>query len=269
MNKVFIGLVLAVCLLGMALVMLNDRLGRSPDAAYTQPVATPRPASPGQMQIEADARAREIAEAASREETPAQPEPAQPPAPAPAAPVAAAPATSLDSPGASLPRLPQAVPVPPSPEPAPAPMPVPPPRTAPASELPPVTAKAAPPAPAPEPARQEAARNKADTQPGGRTIGKFVVYSRDKGATVRIGGDAKMEFSHMVLENPSRVAVDLAGEWKIPSLPGIPRNDLVEKVRVGHDGAKTRITIDMKEKPRRVTLVPARDGRGVDVRVDK
>lgn len=274
MNKVFIGLILAVCVLGMALVMLNDRLGRKTETAQpAQPTHTaPMPRSPEEMA--AAARAMELAQARSALSGPEAEENAQP--------VEAAPQEEA--------RRPKAAPEPrPALEPASKPE-LPRPRPAVREQAQPKPAPAAQPAPAEQPRKPEPVQKQelpktetaqapeAATPPaapakaapaGGKTATRFVVYARDKGATVRIGGNSKVDYSSMTLENPNRVVVDLAGDWKFPPNPGVPKNDLVSSVRVGQNGDKTRVVIDLKIKPRKVILVPFKSGDGVDVRVDK
>lgn len=269
MNKVFLGLVLAVCALGMALVMLNDRLGRKPETRPAPPVAE-MPSSPparSPAEIAAAAQALEIAsQVKNSEEAPeitevpqAAPEAVSPP-PAPM-PEPARPAIE-DAPKPALAEKTQVAPVR-QPEPIVAPTPKPEPAKPAKVEKPePVKpVKAEKPETAPKPAETASGASK--------TANRFVVYSRDNGATVRIGGTSKMTYSSMTLEDPDRVVVDLQGDWKFPANPGIPKNDLVKAVRVGKNGDKTRLVIDLKEKPRRVNLVPLKDGQGVDVRVDK
>lgn len=262
MNKVFLGLILAVCVLGMALVMLNERLGRKQESRPAQPVAEQTATPPGRSsaEIEAAARALEIAEAAQIkdpvQETPATPEAFSPlPKAVPDAP---------DMPEVS-PQVRQEEPVreaspPPVRQAVPEPVKV---------EVPKVT----PPKPEPakaEPARVEPQRAESHKAPSGsREANRFVIYARDKGATVRLGAKGKMEYSSMTLENPDRVVVDLPGDWKFPPNPGVPKNDLVSAVRVGRNGDKTRVVIDLKIKPRKVNVVPFKSGDGVDVRVDR
>lgn len=282
MNKVFLGIILAVCILGMLLVMLNDRLGRKAAPRIAQqttemPVVAPS-ATPEEM--EANARALEIAEAARAlaGET-RRPEPEQdilPPArETPSAAPEQQPAPVSPRPMATAPE-PEQPPLPPAakPEPKPAPAPRPPlaqtakpepaPRPEPApAETRPVAQKPAPDVPFQEPAA------KPELPAGAHTVTRYVIYARERGATVRIGGNSKMDYSSMTLENPDRVVLDIAGAWKFPPSPGIPRNDLVSAVRVGRSGDKTRIVIDLKGKPRKVLLVPFKNGDGVDVRVDR
>ncbi|MFG6375530.1 MAG: AMIN domain-containing protein [Desulfovibrio sp.] len=79
-----------------------------------------------------------------------------------------------------------------------------------------------------------------------------------------------MAWRSMTLDNPPRVVLDLDGQWKFPPNPGIPKNDLVTNVRIGNSsGNRTRVVIDLREKPKSARVIGARDGDGFDVRVDK
>lgn len=269
MNKVFLGIILAVCVLGMLLVMLNDRLGRKPEQRPMPPVAeTAITPTKTPEEIEAAARALEIADAARAlagpEEQAGRPDVEILPVPEPIAP-----------PPALRPEPPRQA----RPEPMPATNPatpeaIPPAPKAPEAKPAPAVAPLKPAAPEQKPAEREQkpAAPKSDAQPAGKsgdTISRFVVYARDKGATVRIGGNGKLAYSYMTLENPDRIVVDLPGDWKFPATPGIPKNDFVSAMRVGKSGDKTRLVIDLKAKPRKVALVPFKSGDGVDVRVDK
>lgn len=261
MNKVFLGIILAVCILGMLLVMLNNRLGRKPEVRQNLPVAEAPVDS--RTSEEREARALEIADAeralAGPQEEPglqSRPELAPPPEVRP------------PLPEQELAR-PEAVPVPPAPRPVlPETKPAPPEIKPPAPEVRPASPEAKPAPPATTPASPVPAQRQEGAAPGG-TVTRFVVYARDNGATVRIGTNARMDYSSMTLANPDRVVVDISGNWKFPPNPGIPRNDLVSAVRVGKSADKARVVIDLKMKPRRVTLVPMKNGNGVDVRVDK
>lgn len=258
MNKVFLGIILAVCILGMILVLLNNRLVRKPEPRSNTPVAEktlPR----SQAEMEAAARALEIAEADRALAGPEQ-------------------ARQIERKQDLQPEIAPPAEIRPIIEPAPAIIPEPeatqPPATIPLPEV--AQPKPQSPAPKPQASAQEAPAAKPkpeETAPpkatGAKTINRFVVYARDKGATVRIGGNAKLDYSSMTLEDPNRVVVDLGGSWKFPPNPGIPKNELVSAVRVGQSGDKARIVIDLKAKPRKVVLVPFKNGDGVDVRVDK
>lgn len=101
-------------------------------------------------------------------------------------------------------------------------------------------------------------------------VKKFVIFARENGATVRITGNGPMAWRSMVLDNPPRVVLDLDGEWSFPAHPGVPKNDMVNTVRVGKPaGNKTRVVIDLKNKPKSSRVIAAKDGDGFDVRVDK
>lgn len=273
MNKVFLGIILAVCILGMLLVMLNNRLGRKPETRQNLPVAEASLDSRTLEEREA-ARALETADAERALRGPAPAIQSRPELTPPAA-------IRVPSPG-QRPTVPEALPASPAPLPA---------QTTPAPVVPstsPVPSEMKPVPPALVPAAQEAkptpsevapvpdarpaaplSPQKQETGAQAGTVNKFVVYVRDKGATVRIVSSGRMDYSSMTLANPDRVVVDINGNWKFPANPGIPRNDLVSAVRVGKSGDKTRVVIDLKMKPRRVTLVPMKNGNGVDVRVDQ
>ena len=275
MNKVILSLLLAVCILGMALIMLNERLGRksepapAPAAEVSQPTTPdngadlpPLTADGGRNGFAAPPEAareepklpplpRDDAETAmpAVEQTPerAQTPPASPAAPAPQT-------AEREHPGASTPP--------------------------PAAERPAPSAKAE----SGTPARAEAKKDERPAQtekakaekpkaektaaPRERSISRFVVFARDKGATVRLTGNAPLRYKSMNLSNPERVVVDLEGQWQIKA-PGVPGNPLVSNVRVGKMGDKTRVVIDLKEKPRTTRLVLAKDGNTLDVRVDQ
>ena len=157
---------------------------------------------------------------------------------------------------------------------------VPAPREAPASTA--AAAPAAPKAPqapaatqaprpqAPAPAATQAKKPATGKEKAGgpRTITRFVVFSRDTGATVRLTGNGPLRYKSMNLENPDRVVIDLEGDWEVTP-PAVPKNPLVGTVRVGDMDGRTRIVIDLKGKPRSTRVIPAKTGDGVDVRVDQ
>ena len=129
MNKIIMGLIVAVCVLGMALIMLNEKLGRKPDPA---PVATEAPSvstseGPGSAGLPSGRPAAEDMMTSLPAPSPS-PAPSLTPPPAPVAPVAEAPAApafsfggETDTAPAPLPPLPQTTP--PAPEPVQAPAP--------------------------------------------------------------------------------------------------------------------------------------------------
>lgn len=129
MNKIIMGLIVAVCVLGMALIMLNEKLGRKPDPA---PVATEAPSvstseEPGSAGLPSGRPATEDMMTSLPAPSPS-PAPSLTPPPAPVAPVAEAPVApafsfggETDTAPATLPPLPQTTP--PAPEPVQAPAP--------------------------------------------------------------------------------------------------------------------------------------------------
>lgn len=92
MNKIIMGLIVAVCVLGMALIMLNEKLGRKPDPAPT-PVETPsEPLSQrlGSAQLPGDPVENDLM--ASLPAPKPSPAPSLTPSPAPVSPLPDAPA---------------------------------------------------------------------------------------------------------------------------------------------------------------------------------
>lgn len=124
-----------------------------------------------------------------------------------------------------------------------------------------------------EPAKGDAAKqDKAPAAKGAaeqqRAITRFVVFSREKGATVRLVGTSPIRYASMPLSNPDRLVVDLDGQWQIKA-PGVPGNPLVSNVRIGNAAGKTRVVIDLKEKPRNTRFTLSQDNLMLDVRVDQ
>lgn len=243
MNKVFLGLILVVCLLGMALVMLNERLGRKPEPNVpvaeeniTQPqpeaspvtqVETPPPSSSvlGASDAIMERHEAEAALAPPKIETQIEPQkPAQKPA--------------------------EIAPAPPAPEPVaePEPKPV---------------------KPEPKPVAEKPKTEKPKQEKAVRDITRFVIFSREKGATVRLVGASPIHAKNMLLENPTRIVLDLDGDWKFPETPGIPKNDFITAVRVGKMDDKTRVVLDLKEKPRVWRVIPSKNSENIDIRIDK
>ncbi|MDE5831375.1 MAG: AMIN domain-containing protein [Desulfovibrio sp.] len=276
MNKVILGLILAVCLLGMALVMLNERLGRKsetppPQAARetTMPSLADVNAPPENTEsarvIEEERRLAENIAAQARDYESEEAREALAP-----------PREDINPAPATPPRLPEARPAP-QPKPAVAkPEPRPEAKPGPGQEPKPVAEKPAPEKPkpsaekpAPEKPKPAAEKPKAESpkQEAPKTITKFVVFSRDKGATIRITGSAALKPKTMLLENPTRLVIDLNGDWKFTDNPGIPKNDLVSAIRVGKTG--NRVVLDLKEKPRVWRLIPSKNSDSFDIRVDK
>ncbi|MBO4299964.1 MAG: AMIN domain-containing protein [Desulfovibrio sp.] len=289
MNKVFLSLLLAVCVLGMVLIMLNERL-RKPDQApaptnITEPAVpadmVPVPPSPVSKVEEMPvpdlvAPVRQSAQTpvsnSSGNIRPESPKPvlstptplsqqSQPSAAAaqssvvpPKQETMARPAvkTEVPKPVAKEPETPKPVakqPTPPKPEikKAEAPKPV-------AKQENPV--QVAP----------EQSKEKAET-PQQRNISKFVVFAREKGATVRLVGTAPIAFKSMELMDPYRLVVDLDGSWQIKA-PGVPKNVVVTNVRLGKESKRTRIVIDLSQKVR-WRCVPSADRTSLDIRLDQ
>lgn len=272
MNKVILGLILAVCILGMALVMLNERLGRKTETAASQtqtekaetlPTANSEswkqnvepPQAPAMVEAER-AKTIEIADARQSLAPPMHEDATvRPPVLPESRPMAE------ESQKDERPQLPPAAVE----------------EKEPVALAPIVEKPMVPPAPKTSPSTTEPKKEtkgekeqpKGAAQPASRVINRFVVFARDGGATIRVGSPAKIHFTNMTLENPDRVVVDMDGTWQFPANPGIPKNEIVSKIRTGKLGDKTRVVIDLKSKPRSVRVIPAKTGDGFDIRVDK
>ena len=256
MNKVILSLLVAVCVLGMALIMLNERLRKPepatpagiiapvtpPDAAPPvgagSPVAAPitagGPAGGTQPQpyLPPQTQAGIVDRNASSEA------PARAPIPSLKPDDKAAPASSLASA---------------EPQPAVAKPVVQPKPTTPVTEK--TTAAA-------EPTTDKSAK----AAPQHKNITKFVVLARDKGATVRLTGAAPIAYKNMQLSSPDRLVIDLDGKWQVKA-PGVPKNPAVTNVRIGKSDDKTRIVIDLSGKIQpKFTL--SKDGHTLDIRLD-
>lgn len=286
MNKIFLGLLLAVCVLGMALIMLNERLGSKSEPAATAPGesrmlehrASVLPDEPLLPPFPGNAQAPQAPDAPGSQEPLAggarileremATEALRPPAAAAARPAPA----NAPEPAEQLPGHAQQDSAQQNPGQAPAAAP-----EAPRAKAQPERRQAAESAPAKSPAPQASAaagkaqgesaksRNQTGAAP---EITRAVVFARDTGATVRLTGNGPIKYRSMTLENPSRVVVDLEGDWQIKA-PGVPKNPMVSNVRVGRLQDRTRIVIDLKEKPRTSRVILGKDHDSLDVRVDK
>lgn len=273
MNKIFLCLLLAVCILGMVLIMLNDRL-RKPDTppvtpSIVAPVVPPdSPASPPAVsRVETPALTDVSPTPLTPDAPPAvvRPENSVPPLPRGSMadlPPATKPRASEQNRHAEQPSVPKPVadakPAPAKPAPKPDSG-----KAAPKPESPKPAAKPDTPAPQAKSAAHD--REQAATQP--HTLTKFVVLVREKGATVRLVSETPMTYKSMALPDPDRMVVDLEGAWQIKA-PGVPRNDVVTNVRLGKEASKTRIVIDLSQKVRsRVILSP--DRKTLDIRLDQ
>ena len=246
MNKVILSLLVAVCVLGMALIMLNERMRKPepatpagiiapvtpPDAA--PPVAEGAPAVDSQSQLHLPPQTQNgIADPNASREAPAR------------API---PSLKPDEKSAPTGNLAATDPQPAVAKPVVQPKP--------AS---PVTEKTAP---AADSSKEKAAK----AAPQHKTITKFVVLARDKGATVRLTGAAPIVYKNMQLSGPERLVIDLDGKWQVKA-PGVPKNPAVSNVRIGKSDDKTRIVIDLSGKIQpKFTL--SKDGHTLDIRLD-
>lgn len=98
---------------------------------------------------------------------------------------------------------------------------------------------------------------------------KIVIFSREKGATVRITMDRKIPYKQMILTNPDRLVIDIAGEYKNMQSPAFPENDFVSGIRIGHYDNRTRLVFDLKAAPARHHINQSGDQKRLDVRLDK
>ena len=117
-------------------------------------------------------------------------------------------------------------------------------------------------------ARKQEAKRQEQASPAKIRTGKVIVFARDKGATVRLSSAEPIAYKHMVLKEPDRVVVDLQGSWSV-SAAGVPRNVLVTNIRFGSFPGRTRVVIDMKDTPRQTRFSQSKDRRQLDVRVDQ
>ena len=258
MNKAILSLLLAVCILGMALIMLNDRL-RRPDAVpqpagVTAPAADQAPLPPLSPATPQDP-AREAAPQEALAPTPQPalkadaaaplPEPLPAPSTAPLPPPAPSDRPTAAADQAPRPHAPEAQ-APEAPKPSPA---------------------AAAPKPAAPAVVQAAPTPAVKAAPRQQVISRFVIFARETGATVRLVGNGPLSYKSMQLAGPDRVVVDLEGQWQVKA-PGVPKNPLVTNVRIGKSGDKTRVVIDLSGKPKKTRYTLSKDRRMLDIRVD-
>lgn len=246
MNKVILSLLVAVCVLGMALIMLNERLRKPEPAApagFIAPVTPPDAAPPAAV-------GSPTVESQPQPYLPPQAQAGIPDRNASSESLARAPIPSLkqDDKAAPVSNLASSDPQPAVAKPVVQPKPA-----------TPVTEKTTASA---EPTKEKPAK----AVPQNKTITKFVVLARDKGATVRLVGAAPIVYKNMLLSGPDRLVIDLDGKWQVKA-PGVPKNPAVTNVRLGKDGDKTRIVIDLSGKIQpKFTL--SKDGHTLDIRLD-
>lgn len=290
MNKVILSLLLAVCVLGMALIMLNEKMRKPEQIPVAQASMNQQAAAPGvDSQTGPEAALPTLGDVAQTPKTSGGAQPYLPPLPVESGHTPADTAPHL---GDKTPYKAEAVPVhPPMPEPVKhkpdlsgtpekssdatkpetASTPV---SAAPAASGAPAAPAAPEKARTPEktaPAEKPAPSNTEKTAkaaPQKLEITRFVVFARDKGATVRLVGTAPLNYKNMTLNNPERLVVDLDGKWQIKA-PGVPKNPVVTNVRLGKMDGQTRVVIDLSGKPANVRFVLSKDKLSLDIRVDQ
>lgn len=97
-------------------------------------------------------------------------------------------------------------------------------------------------------------------------VTNFVVFVRDNGATVRFDGNNDLRYKTMQMHNPERVLIEFEGKWNI-EVPQIPKNEMVSQIRIAHQTKKTRVVLDLKANPRSCRFVQKRK-ENLDVRLD-
>ncbi|GHU94068.1 hypothetical protein AGMMS49974_02810 [Deltaproteobacteria bacterium] len=236
MNKVIISLLVAVCVLGMALVMLNEKMGSKTDPLKTKAeigtTASPQDDAASvlpQEQVAPDA----LVAAPSQH---AKPAPTAPPLPEDSEMDKADKALAAAS--ALQPDRQQAVPA----------------------------AKTQGTGPSGKNAtygKPVAGKKAAPVNPPTR----LAVFVRDKGATVRLTSHRPpIRYKTMNLTNPERVVVDVEGLDALKA-PGVPKNPLVTNVRVGRIEKGTRIVIDLSTKPKHTRFVLSNEGDTLNIRL--
>ncbi|MFT4301788.1 MAG: AMIN domain-containing protein [Desulfovibrio sp.] len=282
MNKVILSLLLAVCVLGMALIMLNEKL-RKPEQAPVQATlnqgADPGADAPtvpdmGLPPLGDTGQAAKLGGPADQPYLPPLPvESGHSPALADRAPQLEG--NALRSTDAASVHAPLPEPVKHKPEPAneadKATSPTKP--AAPVAPAVPATPAAPEKPKAPEKTSQDKpspsnTERAAKAAPQKQEVTRFVVFARDKGATIRIVGTAPLNYKSMTLNGPERLVLDLEGKWQVKA-PGVPKNPLVTNIRLGKMDDKTRVVIDLSGKPAHVRYVLSKDKLSLDIRVDQ
>ena len=285
MNKVILSLLLAVCVLGMALIMLNEKMRKPEQAPVAQSSMNQQATAPGvDSQAGPEAALPTLGDVAQTPKTSGGAQPHMPPLPVESG-HTPAPADTAPHLGDKTQYKAEAVPVhPPLPEPvkhkpdlsgAP---------ETPSDAAKPETASTTAPVASGAPTAPEKARTPEKTAPAEKPassntektakaapqkleITRFVVFARDKGATIRLVGTAPLNYKNMTLNNPERLVVDLDGKWLVKA-PGVPKNPAVTNVRLGKMDGQTRVVIDLSGKPANVRFVLSKDKLSLDIRVD-
>lgn len=281
MNKVILSLLVAVCVLGMALIMLNERLRKPEQPPITQTTINSQAADSGAGLPEPQDAIPEVLPSGSSHPlaSGSATDPSLPPLPLESGHSLTPPdhAPRLD---AEMPRATDSAPVrAPLPEPVKhAPTPSNAASAAPATPHAETGAKNTEPAQTPpaaptekaQPAEKKTQERAAAEKPAPKKleITRFVVFSRDKGATVRLVGTAPIDYKSMTLNNPERLVIDLEGKWQVKA-PGVPKNPLITNVRLGKFADKTRVVIDLSGKPAHTRYILSKDKMSLDIRVDQ
>lgn len=277
MNKVILSLLLAVCVLGMALIMLNEKLRKPEQTPITQTTISSQAAdaaaglpeaqdaAPGTLLPGSDSRPLASDGTAA---------PYLPPLPVESS-HSLTPPDRASRPDAEMPSAPVRAPLPEPVKHTSVPS-----STAgetPAARQAGTVTKSTAPAQTPPAATEKTQPAEKKTQerttaekpaPKKLEITRFVVFSRDKGATVRLVGTAPIDYKSMTLNNPERLVIDLEGKWQIKA-PGVPKNPLVTNVRLGKFADKTRVVIDLSGKPAHTRYILSKDRLSLDIRVDQ
>lgn len=285
MNKAFVGILIAVCVLGMALIMLTEWKASRNEDDPAPSVSSTAPAAQETVPLSGAS----LTPPAAAGETPSVETLPQTPAAGSAAPaVPTPPAAALERgfafndsdtppPAPSIPPLAEAGEQA-APQDAPAldaaRLPGEDVMTRPALGTGAQPVAEAPARPATPPAAPEKAEKKEEKKPEkaapaakARTVTRFVVFARETGATVRIEGSSPIDYKYLTLNNPPRVAVDLVGEWTVKA-PGVPRNPAVTNVRLGKLEGRTRVVIDLSGESK-VRYILSKDKKRLDVRIDR
>ncbi len=88
-------------------------------------------------------------------------------------------------------------------------------------------------------------------------LGKNIIF--------RLTGAAPLKAKTLLLPSPDRYVVDLQGEWGIV-LPKVPRNLLLNGMRVGQRETATRLVFELKRKPQSAEVVTI-DDTTLEVRI--
>lgn len=121
---------------------------------------------------------------------------------------------------------------------------------------------APPPAETPSPAPAKAASAKPMAP---KTIKKIAVRALPEGANVVFEALRPVEYKSMQLTGPDRLVMDFPGEWAVKA-PGVPANKFVSNVRIGKQADKTRVVIDLRQKPASIVFMK-RGAEAVEVRI--